>query len=86
MKPSSMEQGFQSGTFPRGKTKLCPLVEENDPKILGEEYDVQLDDSCAQIQQMPQIPTTKCLATLPQTVCTPDVIIEEIIEDYPGSE
>ncbi|KAL8191018.1 UNVERIFIED_CONTAM: hypothetical protein K2H54_066690 [Gekko kuhli] len=83
IKPSSKEQGFKSGTSPRGKTKHAPLVEGNDLKILAEECDVQLDGSCAQIQQMLQLPTTKYLATLPQTVCTPDVIIEEIIEDYP---
>ncbi|XP_015284965.1 PREDICTED: RING finger protein 17 [Gekko japonicus] len=83
IKLSSKEQGFKSATLPRGKTKDDLSVEENDLKILAEECDVQLDGSCARVQQMPQLPTPKYLATLPQTVCTPDVIIEEIIEDYP---
>ncbi|XP_060090816.1 RING finger protein 17 [Heteronotia binoei] len=85
LKPSSMEQGCKSGSLFRGKTKHDPLIEENNPKIFAEEYDVQLDGTHAQIQQMAQSPTPKYLAALPQTVCAPDVIIEEIIEDSPGS-
>ncbi|XP_077197751.1 RING finger protein 17 isoform X2 [Paroedura picta] len=78
IKPRSMEQGFKSSIFRRGKTKYDPMAEENDPKILGE-------DSCAQIQQMGLLPIPKGLAALPRAVCSPDVIIEEIIDDYPGT-
>nr|XP_056714862.1 RING finger protein 17 [Euleptes europaea] len=78
LKLSSVEQDFESAV-PRGKTKHDPLLEENNTNFSTEECDVQL----AQIQQMAQLSTQKCLATLPQTVCTPDVIIEEIIEDDP---
>ncbi|XP_054830421.1 RING finger protein 17 [Eublepharis macularius] len=84
LKQSSMEQGVKSGTSPRAKTDHDLLVETNDTEIIAEEYDVPLDDSGTQIQKTALLPTQKCLADLPQTVCTPDVIIEEIIEDDPG--
>uniref|UniRef100_A0A670HZC6 RING finger protein 17 n=1 Tax=Podarcis muralis TaxID=64176 RepID=A0A670HZC6_PODMU len=76
-----MEEEFRTDVPSHISVNLEPLLEDIGTVALLPESDACLKGNYTHLQEMTPPFTQKCISALPQTASTPDVIIEEIIED-----
>nr|XP_028582096.1 LOW QUALITY PROTEIN: RING finger protein 17 [Podarcis muralis] len=81
LKLSNMEEEFRTDVPSHISVNLEPLLEDIGTVALLPESDACLKGNYTHLQEMTPPFTQKCISALPQTASTPDVIIEEIIED-----
>ncbi|XP_060129819.1 RING finger protein 17 isoform X3 [Zootoca vivipara] len=81
LKQSNMEEEFRTDVPSHISVNLEPLVEDIDTVAPLPESDACLEGNYIHFQEMTPPFTQKCISALARTASTPDVIIEEIIED-----
>nr|XP_060626963.1 RING finger protein 17 [Anolis sagrei ordinatus] len=81
LKPSGTEEEFRNSAVTQVNAKCKPLSDDESMVLFLQNPDVYPEGSCTSFQERAPSSIQKCTGALPQVASSPDVIIEEIIED-----